>query len=80
MAESIPGGAFQNAQGQWINANGEPLTADQVKAATALHAANDAALRQVERDRQALEAERNPAARAIAQALAPRPAAKPAKE
>jgi hypothetical protein len=87
MAESIPGGAFQDAQGRWVDANGAPLTQAQVAEAKALHAANDAQLRENERARQALEASRNPAAMAIAAALAPRPEpaaepkpAKPAKD
>ncbi len=81
MAESIPGGAFiapkahPDHPDRWVNANGEPLTEDQAAEAMALHAANDAALRQAERDRQALEVQRNPAAQAIAAALAPKPRA-----
>lgn len=83
MAETIPGGAFLASKrtpdepDRWVDANGAPLTADQARAAIALHAANDAQLRQAERDRQALEASRNPAAMAIAAALAPKPVAKP---
>lgn len=81
MADTIPGGAFiapkptPSAPDRWVNANGEPLTEDQAKDAIALHAANDAALRQAERDRQALEVQRNPAAMAIAAALTPKPKA-----
>ncbi|MBC8076958.1 MAG: hypothetical protein H7Y32_12850 [Chloroflexales bacterium] len=36
MAETIPGGAFQDAAGAWHNANGEPLAPEQIAEAERL--------------------------------------------
>ena len=70
MAETIPGGAYRRGD-QWIDAEGRPLTKEQAAKAEAL-----AAERQAERDAaearaRALDAQRDPTGRAIAQALGP---------
>lgn len=74
MAESIPGGAIQDAAGQWRDATGKPLDKEQIRAVEALHrqrsserAAADAALL-------AREAQANPIASALAAAFRPQPA------
>jgi GH24 family phage-related lysozyme (muramidase) len=65
MADTIEGGAYQSADGSWHDANGQPLKAEQVKAAEkaateqqAVTDADDARLMQA-------EANRDPVARAL---------------
>lgn len=71
MANTIEGGAFL-VGGSWVNADGKPLSKAQIEAVKALHGDNEAARGDQERERVALEAQRNPTAQAIAAAMAPK--------
>ena len=71
MAETIAGGAFRGADGTWRNAEGQPLTPDQVQAARALLDAQQADKAELERIRAMAEAANNPIAQALQQAIAP---------
>jgi len=77
MPDTILGGAYLAADGKtWHNANGEPLTEDQVHAAKRLHTrrANDLAARESERVNQAVR--NDPIAQALlTQAAAQMPVA-----
>jgi len=58
---TIPGGAYQDASGAWHDANGKPLTKEQIATAEALFAArqqelDDLEARRAERDPDALKA------------------------
>lgn len=82
MAETIPGGAYlriaPDGTKQWVDAKGESLSKEAQADAQRIHAENDRAKDAMERDRLALEAQRNPTAQAIAAAMAPKPAPKAA--
>ena len=82
MAETIPGGAYlltaPDGSTRWVNAKGEPLSKEAQADAQRIHAENDRAKDAMERERLALEAQRNPTAQAIAAAMAPKPAPKAA--
>jgi hypothetical protein len=70
MAETVSGGAYATPEGKWINAEGQAVAQGIVSAAIALSAERAAALAEVERQKQAQEAARNPAVQAITAALA----------
>lgn len=79
MSTTIPGGAFLTASGQWVDANGKPLSKEQIAEAERLDAARNADLRAAELLKLEAEAKRDPTARALAAALrpqAPEPTAK----
>lgn len=76
MANTIPGGAYQNAAGAWTNAKGEELSENQVRAAQRLYGAQQAQRAEAEQQRLLVEAQQNPAARAIAM-LMPQPITSP---
>lgn len=68
MGESIPGGAFLAADGKtWHDAEGKPLSKEQIAAARALIAEQDAAHDDAEQARLLQEANRDPVARALLQ-------------
>lgn len=71
MAETIAGGAFRSADGTWRNAEGQPLTPEQVQAARALLDAQQNDKAELERIRAMAEAANNPIAQALQQAIAP---------
>lgn len=77
MAETIEGGAFLTAgdNPRWVDANGKPLTDEQISVAKKLDAARNAELRAAEQAKMAALAQRDPAAMAIANALRPQAAA-----
>ena len=78
MADTIPGGAFLTAAGEWVDANGKPLENDQIAEAKKLDAQRNADLRAAEQAKMAALAQRDPAAMAIANALRPPAAPTPA--
>jgi hypothetical protein len=65
MAQTIPGGAYRTAAG-WVDAKGEELTKAQIATATELLSDQQNAKAEAEQQRLLLEAQSNPAARAIA--------------
>lgn len=68
MAETIPGGAFLAADGKtWRDAEGRPLSKEQIAAAKALIAEQAAAHEDAEQARTVQEAQRDPVARALLQ-------------
>lgn len=71
MAQSIAGGAYLVGD-RWIDANGKPLTKHQIDQAEALHAQQAEERAEQERQAREVDAQRDPTARAIAAALAPR--------
>lgn len=75
MATTIDGGAALviglDGSERWIDSEGRPLNAEQVSAAKKIAAENTAAIQNQDRAALALEAQRDPTARAIAAALAP---------
>lgn len=79
MANTIEGGAYR-VNGAWVDAEGRPLKKDQIAQAQAIHADNEVGREQDERERIALEAQRNPTAQAIAAAMAPKSAKKASAE
>lgn len=78
MAETLSGGAYlriaPDGTKQWVDANGAPLSKEAQADATRIHAENDRAKDAQERERLALEAQRNPTAQAIAAAMTPKAA------
>jgi GH24 family phage-related lysozyme (muramidase) len=80
MATTVQGGAYQDAAGNWHDANGKPLEKDVQASAEKLHA--EQSDQKADADRLALQAavQRDPVARALLEAQrATRPAAKPVK-
>lgn len=79
MAETIPGGASlvinKDGSERWVDAEGRPLSKDQIAEAQRLDEERNADLRANERMKLEAEARRDPTARAIAAALAPAPQA-----
>lgn len=70
MAETVAGGAYATPEGKWIDAEGQAVTLAVITAAQAIAAERAALLAEVERQKQAQEAARNPAVQAITAALA----------
>ena len=82
MAQTIPGGAYQDANGNWHDANGEPLKREQVAQAEKLLAEQGEQKAEMERVTVLADAQRDPVARALLQqqqALAESRKAAPAK-
>jgi hypothetical protein len=50
MSQTIPGGAYQNADGSWVNANGRPLSSRAVQQYEALQAEKHEALQRAEQN------------------------------
>lgn len=75
MAETIPGGAYQDAQARWIDSEGRPLSKALASEAQQLAAQREQERAEQERQARLLDAQRDPTARAIAAALAPAPQA-----
>lgn len=71
MAETIPGGAALNEQGRWVDANGQPLSKEQIAEAEKLFAERDAEREKQEKAALALAAMRDPIARSLTAALRP---------
>lgn len=80
LNETIEGGAFKNAAGEWRNANGEPLKDADAKRAEKLAAEQQAELDAAEVTLMDNAAQRDPVARALStllrQTIAPQPEAK----
>lgn len=65
MANTIPGGAFRSPNGAWHDAEGKPLSKEQIAAAEAHAVTVEAAQREAEQARTLQEAQRDPVARAL---------------
>lgn len=66
MNTTIEGGAFQNADGTWVDANGAPLKKADADRAQKLAAEQQQALDQQEAARMQADSQRDPVARALA--------------
>lgn len=80
MSDTIPGGAYQTANGQWVDSGGNPLNKEQIVEAKKLDSERDLLLRAAERAKLEAEARRDPTARALAAALRPQAEPAPAAE
>ncbi len=65
MATSIPGGAYQDARGNWTDANGEPLSAENKANARNVYAEQAAARAEADQAQLMANAQRDPFARAL---------------
>lgn len=72
MAETIPGGAYLNGD-RWVDANGKPLTGEQIAQAEQLHADQQRQRDAVNLAILEAQARNDPLARSLAHALRPQP-------